>query len=180
MTTTTGTTMTTIKARLPKAFDLLLVWHGLFAGAYTIAYLTADGARGLHQFAGYTLLGLLTLRLLLAATVAERSPWSLPWPKAALWRSFGRKLGGADLSVLRGRTPLAPLSGLALLAMLTGVGLSGLAADWWKWEDLHEGLAEGSLAVVLVHVALVALGPALRKLGEFQAGPRRASAPRNA
>ena len=42
-----------IKLRLPKPFELLLAWHGLFAGAYTVAYLTAESAEspaGLHQF----------------------------------------------------------------------------------------------------------------------------------
>ena len=69
-----------IKMRLPKSFDLLLFWHGLFAGSYTIAYLTAEGAPALHQFAGYAAIGLLVLRLLMAIVVAERSPWALPWP----------------------------------------------------------------------------------------------------
>lgn len=157
-----------IKTRLPKSFDLLLFWHGLFAGSYTIAYLTAEGAPALHQFAGYAAIGLLVLRLLMAIVVVERSPWALPWPKAAMWQAFGRKLGGGELSVFRGRTPLSPLSGLVLLATLVLVSLSGLAADWWKWEDLHGSIAEGSLIVVLVHVAIVSLGPLLKKLGERQ------------
>lgn len=36
--------------RLPNAFELLLVWHGPFVGAYTIAYLTAEGAPGSVSF----------------------------------------------------------------------------------------------------------------------------------
>lgn len=168
-----------IEMRLPKPFDLLLFWHGLFAGSYTIAYLTAEGAPALHQFAGYTAIGLLALRLLAAAGAAERSPWALPWPKATMWQAFGRKLGSGNLSVFRGRTPLAPLSGLVLLGVLVLVSLSGLAADWWKWEDLHEGIAEGSLTVVLVHIAIVSLGPLLKKLGEPRDERQPAAATRN-
>lgn len=47
--------------RLPNAFELLLVWHGPFVGAYTIAYLTAEGAPGQREFSGYTALGQLTV-----------------------------------------------------------------------------------------------------------------------
>lgn len=156
----------------PRPFDLLLLWHGLFVGAYTVAYVTADGAHGLHQFAGYTAIALLVVRLTGAALVSERSVWALPWPKHAMWRNFARKLLAGDLEVFRGRAPLAPLSGLVLLVTLVGVSLSGLAADWWDWEDLHEALTEGSLPIVFVHIALVSLGPLLRSLSRFRAATR--------
>jgi len=162
------------RLRLPTRFDLLLLWHGLFAGAYTIAYLTADGAAGLHEFAGYAALALLALRLLAAVIAGTRAPWALPLPRAAQWKNFGRKLAAGEFGVLRGRTPFAPLSGLVILITLVLVTLSGLAADWWEWEDLHEGLAEGSLVIVLIHIALVSFGPLLKKFGDTRA--RRAAA----
>lgn len=169
-----------IKARLPKSFDLLLLWHGLFAGSYTIAYLTAEGAEGLHRFAGYTVIGLLGLRLLVAAVASERSPWTLPWPTAGMWRVFLRKLSTADVSVLRSRTPLAPLSGLVILVAVVLAGLSGLTADWWEWKDLHEGLAEGSLPVVLIHIAIVSLAPALKRLSDSRSGRPQSAVADNA
>lgn len=152
-----------IRLRLPKPFEVLLFWHGLFAGAYTIAYLTADGARGLHQFAGYSALALLAVRLLAAYLAGDRGPWSLPLPRAGMWRAFGRKLASGDTGALLGRTPLAPLSGLVILAVLVLVTLTGLIADWWEWDDLHEGIAEGSLAVIVIHIGLVSFGPLLKK-----------------
>jgi len=157
------------KLRLPSAFELLLFWHGLFVGSYTVAYLTAEGAQGLHQFAGYSALGLLAIRLLAALIAGDRPPWALPLPKASMWNNFGRKLAAGNFSVLRGRTPFAPLSGLVILGTLVLVTLSGLAADWWEWEDLHGSLAEGSLALVLIHIAIVSFGPLLRRLGESRA-----------
>lgn len=157
------------RLRLPTAFDLLMLWHGLFAGTYTIAYLTADGAPGLHEFAGYAALALLALRLLAAVIAGTRAPWALPLPRAAMWKNFGRKLADGNFGALRGRTPFAPLSGLVILVSLVLVTLSGLAADWWEWGDLHEGLAEGSLTVVLIHIAIVSFGPLLKKFGEVRA-----------
>jgi len=150
--------------RLPRPFDLLLLWHGLFTGSYTIAYLSAESAGGLHQFAGYTALSLLALRLLAARLAAGRPPWALPWPKASMWQNFLRRLTRDGLAVFRGRTPLAPLSGLVLLGSVVLVALTGLSADWWGWEDLHEGPAELSLGVVLIHVAIVSFGPLLKRL----------------
>lgn len=157
--------MTVTTKRPLSAMDLLLVWHGLFAGSYVIAYLTAEGSEAVHLFSGYAVLGLLGFRLLAASVAGAKSPWGLPWAAAAIWKPFLRKLSAGDLSVLRNRTPLAPLSGLAILVTMILAGLSGLAADFWDWEDLHDGIAEASLAVVLVHAALVSVGPLLRTLG---------------
>lgn len=163
--------MTMTKLRLANSFEWLMVWHGLFVGAYTIAYLTAEGAPGLHEFAGYSALSLLAVRLLAALIAGERAPWALPLPKASMWKNFGRKLAAGNFSALRGRTPFAPLSGLVILGALVLVTLSGLAADWWEWEDLHGGLAEGSLTLVLIHIAIVSFAPLLKKLGESHAEP---------
>jgi cytochrome b len=168
------------KLRLPKAFELLLVWHGLLVGSYTIAYLTAEGAPGLHQFAGYSALGLLAVRLTAALIAGVRPPWALPLPKASMWKNFGRKLAAGNFSALLGRTPFAPLSGLVILGTLVLVTLSGLAADWWEWEDLHEGLAESSLAVVLIHIAIVSFAPLLKRLNESRANAEATALPRNA
>ncbi len=172
--------MTMTKPRWPKPFELLLVWHGLLVGSYTIAYLTAEGAHGLHQFAGYSALGLLAVRLTAALIAGERPPWALPLPKASMWKNFGGKLAHGHFSALLGRTPFAPLSGLVILATLVLVTLSGLAADWWEWEDLHESLAEGSLAVVLIHIGIVSFAPLLKKLGESRTGTEPDGLTRNA
>lgn len=168
------------RLRLPNAFELLMGWHGLFVGAYTIAYLTAESAPGLHEFAGYSALGLLALRLSAALIAGERAPWALPLPKATMWRNFGRKLAAGNTGALLGRTPFAPLSGLVILGTMVLVTLSGLAADWWEWEDLHGGLAENSLTVVLIHIAIVSTAPLLKSLGEARSEAKTPALTRNA
>jgi cytochrome b len=158
--------MTTTRRPGSLSLDLLLVWHGLFAGAYMVAFLTAEGVGSLHRFAGYAAMALLALRLLAAFLAPDRSPWALPMPSSVQWKPFLAKLGKGDWSVFRNRTPLATLSGLVLLGMLVIVIPTGMVADFWDWDDPHEAIAEGSLAVVLVHVALVSLGPALKRLAK--------------
>lgn len=162
------------RLRLPNSFEWLMLWHGLFAGSYTIAWLTAEGAAALHAFSGYVALGLLVIRLLGARIAGDRAPWALPLPKASMWKNFGSKLFSGNLNVLRSRTPFSPLSGLVILGALALATLSGLAADWWEWEELHEGVAEGSLALVLVHIAIVSLAPLLKRLGDVP-GKHRAA-----
>lgn len=150
---------------MPRPMDLLLVWHGLFAGSYVIAYLTAEAADSLHVFAGYALIGLLALRLTIAALVPGGRLWGLPWAPRSLWRSFAGKIARGEIgAALRGRTPFMPLTGLVLLGWMVLVSITGLAADWFGWEDLHEGPAEASLALVFAHVAAVSLGPLMRRL----------------
>lgn len=150
----------------PKAvaFHLLLLWHGLLAGGYTIAFLTAEGSHALHEFAGYLVLGLLAVRLVVASLVSEGS-WALPWASGAQWRSFLSRVRSGDMEVFRQRTPLVPLSGLVILAALVFAAVTGLAADAWRWEDLHEGIAESTLTLVLVHLGLVSLAPLLKSAG---------------
>jgi cytochrome b len=145
------------------AFHLLLLWHGLLAGGYTVAFLTAEGSHALHEFAGYLVLGLLVLRLVVASLVSGEGSWALPWPGRALWRSFLSRLRSSELEVFRQRTPLVPLSAFAILATLVFAAVTGLAADAWRWEDLHEGIAEATLTLVLFHLGLVSLAPLLKK-----------------
>lgn len=150
---------------LPRSMDLLLVWHGLFAGASVIAYLTAEAAESLHAFAGYAVIGLLALRLAIAALVPGGGLWGLPWAPRSLWRAFAGKVARGEIgAALRGRTPFMPLTGLVLLGWMVVVSITGLAADWLGWEDLHEGPAEASLALMAAHVAVVSLGPLMRRL----------------
>lgn len=168
------------KPRLPNAFELLMLWHGLFVGAYTIAYLTAEGAPRLHEFSGYAAMALLALRLLAASVAGARAPWELPLPKASMWKNFGRKLHDGNFNAMLGRTPFAPLSGLVILVALVLVTLSGLAADWWEWKDLHGALAESSLMIVLIHIAIISFAPIMKKVGESRAESKPAALPRNA
>ncbi len=143
--------------------EWVLLWHGLLVASYTTAYVTAESLHSLHQFAGYTLYALLILRLLLACFAGERAPWSLPIPTRGQWDGFRQQVAQRPMDALSKRTPLSPLSALMLLFVLALVSSSGLAADWWNWEELHETFAEASPLFVFVHIALVSVGPVLRQ-----------------
>ena len=144
---------------------VLMLWHGLFAGAYVIAFVTQDGPGRLHELAGYITVGLLAVRLGVAFLVRGKSVWAMPWASGSLWSGFAKKVLRDPLAALRGRTPFAPLSGALLIGAVTLAATTGLMTlPVHALEDLHEGAANLTYPAVLLHLVVVALPVLLRKL----------------
>lgn len=151
---------------------LLRLFHWLLVAAFAIAYITEDDWLGLHVLAGYAVLGLLGFRLL----------WGFAGPRRARFKDFLYPLPvvGAYLRSLwqahplryLGHNPAGGLMVIVLLLVLFAVVLSGLAvyaadqnagflAPWLGGagkatekllEEVHETLANLSLALVFVHI----------------------------
>lgn len=168
------------------------VFHWLLALSFAGAYLTAESERWrlVHVTLGYTVGGLIVFRLL----------WGLIGTRHARFASFVRG-PAAVLRYLRsllagrpehhvGHNPAGALAIVALLGLGALLVLSGwstyneIGGDWL--EELHEGVANTMLAVVLVHIAAVLLSSRLhhenlvramvtgRKQGAPAQGVRRA------
>ncbi len=153
--------------------------HWLLALSFSGAYLSAESEawHALHITLGYTVIGLVLARVL----------WGLLGPKRVRWSSWGRKLAGLPQQLRawpegRGQA-LASFQGLntllvsALLLAALAAALSGLSLEQgWGGapledvlEELHEGLGNATLAVVLAHLALLAGISLLRR--QNHAGP---------
>ena len=141
------------------SFNLLLFWHGLFAGSYIVAFLT-DDALGMHIAAGWFVIGLGAFRLLIALLAPERSCWSLPLPSPVLVKAFKRQWAARDAGIVLERNLFIVASGLIVLMGAVLASLSG----YLPGDDLHEGIANLSLAVVLGHVAFILLSQGLKKI----------------
>lgn len=141
------------------SFNLLLFWHGLFAGSYIVAFVS-DDAMGMHIAAGWFVILLGAFRLLVALMAPEKSPWSLPWPNAVLVNAFKRHLNAADPALLQGRNLLIVASGLLVLMGAVLASLSGYLPS----DDLHEGIANFSLAIILGHVGLILISQGLKRV----------------
>lgn len=164
--------------------DLVAVWdplvrlfHWSLAAGFLVAYLTEDDLLAVHVWAGYVLLGLISIRLL----------WGLVGPRYARWKDF-IKSPAETLGYLRdavrfsttrhiGHNPAGGAMVVALLLTLAATGVSGLAlygtqelsgplaplvsglpAHWGHLlENIHEVLANLTLLLVAVHLAGVAL-----------------------
>jgi cytochrome b len=145
-------------------------FHWLFALSFLIAWLTAESEhwRAVHITMGYAFGGLLVLRVL----------YGLIGPKQARLSSWTRRLGAWPAwwsSAREGKVDIKRLATLGMgasvvLMMLLTVPLVlsgyGNHMDWLNdsdlLEELHELLANGTLALILGHVALVALLSVLR------------------
>jgi len=144
----------------------VLVWdfavrafHWLLALSFLGAFLSAESERlrDVHVALGYAMLGLVAFRLV----------WGLVGTRYARFRSFafGPKRVAAYLKSLLalrpqhylGHNPAGSWAIYALLAFSALAGASGYATyndigGHWL-EDLHEGVANTLLALVLVHLA---------------------------
>ena len=149
--------------------------HWLMALSFTGAYLTADGDRWqlVHVTLGYTLAGLLVFRVL----------WGLVGPRQVRLSVLWRKLKGLpvwlkSLPTVNSQATLLPawrqgenlLMALAvalILAVIIPLTLSGYAFwEGWggKWlKHVHEFFGNALLALVLVHIGLIALLSLLRR-----------------
>lgn len=145
------------------------VFHWLLVLSFTGAYLTAESEldRDIHVVLGYTLLGLLAFRLL----------WGFFGTRYAQFRSFLFKPGeimAYSLSMLKGKpahyighNPLGSVSvwlllGLGILSGVSGVlSFQDIGGD--VMEEVHEFVSNAMLAVVLIHIAGVAVSSVLHR-----------------
>jgi len=161
-----------------KVWDpLVRIFHWGLVTAFTIAYASENDFMALHSYAGYTIFGLLLIRLIwgFIGTTHARFSDFVRSPREAL--SYIK-----DTAAFRAKRHLGhnPAGGLMIIALLmsllittlTGLGAYGVEgggplADWLSgmghfgkeaFEEVHEFFANFTLFLVAVHVAGVILG----------------------
>jgi cytochrome b len=157
-----------------KVWDpLVRLFHWALVAAFTIAFITEDDFLTLHTWAGYTVLGLLLVRML----------WGLIGPRYARFSDFVRSpatvlgylkdllrlkakryighnpAGGAMIVLLLISLVLTTITGLAVYGAGENAGLLagwlGQAGEFWAkiFEEVHEFFANFTLLLVVIHVA---------------------------
>ncbi len=140
------------------------VFHWLLAGSFVGAFLTAESERwrDVHAVLGYTALAMVAFRVLWGVFGTRYARFgALPLsPQRAL--VYLRSLASARPEHHLGHNPAGSLAIYALLVLAAATALTGLAAfadGGGRWlGELHEGVANAMLAVVIVHIAGVVLG----------------------
>lgn len=142
-----------------KVWDpFVRVFHWSLATLFLVAYLTGDEIEKVHIAAGYTIAGLVALRIV----------WGLVGPAHARFSNFVRSPRAVlaymrDTALLRaprylGHNPAGGAMIVALLIMLIGTSVTGfmLTTDaFWgaKWaEEMHEVLANLTVGLIVFHV----------------------------
>ena len=147
----------------------LRVFHWLLAASFAGAFLTGESERyrDLHVALGYMIGGLLAFRLLWAfAGTRYARLSSFTFGPAAVLRYLRSLPTGKPLHYV-GHNPAGSWAIYALVLLGVAVGVSGYgvhagAGGHWL-EELHEGLANAMLALVIVHVAGVVVGSVLHR-----------------
>jgi len=150
--------MNTIKVWDP----LLRLFHWSLAGAFALAWITADEWQDLHEIIGYAV----------AALVLFRVFWGLIGPRYARFSQFvraprkvlayladmrhGREARYIGHNPAGGMMVVLLLSGLAVLTLTGWLSSDLLWGENWV-EESHELLANLLLAAVALHVAGVVL-----------------------
>ncbi|PDT89067.1 cytochrome B [Bradyrhizobium sp. Y36] len=142
-----------------KVWDRFVrVFHWSLAGLFLLAFATSDEIKNVHIAAGYTIAGLLALRIV----------WGLVGPRHARFSDFVRSPRAVlaymrDVARLRaprylGHNPAGGAMVVALIVMLIGTCTTGymMTTDsFWgaKWvEEVHEAFANLTIGLVVVHV----------------------------
>ncbi|MCF8477951.1 MAG: cytochrome b/b6 domain-containing protein [Pseudolabrys sp.] len=142
-----------------KVWDpFVRVFHWSLATLFLVAYLTGDEIEKVHIAAGYTIAGLLALRIV----------WGLIGPAHARFVNFVRSPRVVlaymrDVALLRaprylGHNPAGGAMIVALLLMLTGTAATGYMltteAFWGaEWaEEVHEVFANLTVGLVAFHI----------------------------
>jgi len=156
-----------------KVWDLLVrVGHWTLVAAFASAYITEGEVMPLHSYAGYAIASVVLFRVL----------WGFIGTRCARFSDFVRG-PGATIAYLRsifagrserylGHNPAGGAMTLALLAALAGTVTCGMVlygieegagplAGWVAgahldedaWEEAHEIFANGTLLLIVLHVA---------------------------
>jgi cytochrome b len=145
------------------------VFHWLLVLCFAGAYLTAeqDQWKAVHIGLGYTVAGLIGFRLIWGCFGTRYARFANFVRGPAAVASYLRSLLSGQPQHYLGHNPAGALAILVLLALGATVTASGWVAlqqdNSERWEDIHETLANLMLAVVLVHVAAVALSSWLHR-----------------
>ncbi|MDA9466288.1 cytochrome b/b6 domain-containing protein [Bradyrhizobium sp. CCBAU 53415] len=142
-----------------KVWDpFVRVFHWSLAGLFLLAYATGDEMQNVHVAAGYTIAGLVALRIV----------WGFVGPRHARFSDFVRSPRAVlaymrDVAMLRaprhlGHNPAGGAMVVALIVTLIGTCTTGYmmtTGTFWgaKWvEEVHEAFANLTIGLIVVHV----------------------------
>ncbi len=151
--------------------------HALFALSFFGAYLTAESERwrALHVSLGYTLAGLIVFRIVYGLIGPKHARLAPRWRQLRLAPTWLRETlpsltqpSAAGAKWRQGQNLLMAGVMLSLLALTLPLTLSGYGTyeEWWggdMLEELHEFFGNAMLALVALHLALIAFASLVRR-----------------
>lgn len=145
--------------RVKVWYPAVRIFHWGLVTAFAVAYFIVDSNRTIHEWAGYSALGLVAFRLIWGVVGSHHARFSnfvpglkrlVDYVRLALKRQEPRYLG---------HNPAAAIMILFLLLAVGVIGVSGwLLTTDWGWgsetiEEVHEIAVNTTLVAIALHVA---------------------------
>jgi len=152
--------------RVPVWDPFVRVSHWSLLLASIVVWGSAEEQAWLHEQTGYFILALIGLRVLWGLIGSRHARFSdfLYGPEKTL--AYMKRLGAGRPQSYLGHNPAGGWMVVALLCAMLAAGASGVlmgTGDPEFWEDLHEGFADLTLFLVVVHVGGVLLSSLLHE-----------------
>lgn len=134
------------------------IFHWSLVTSFAVAWLTTEEWNRLHEWAGYAAVALVAMRVLWGIIGTEHARFSdFITSPLGVFRYIGDILKGRERRYL-GHNPVGGTMIIALLSGICGLGLTGwmmTSNAFWgvEWvEEVHEVIANGMLALIVLHV----------------------------
>ncbi len=148
------------EAKPIRVWDLpTRLFHWSLVASFAIAFLTAESEklRDIHVVAGHTLAGLIVFRLLWGFVGGGYSRFAEFLPTPQKLADYSKSLIKGKPQHYVGHNP----AGAVAIFLLLGFGIVAAASGWATYEhsgghfmeELHEGAANGMMAIVVFHIA---------------------------
>jgi cytochrome b len=145
------------------------LFHWLLAASFAGAFVTAESERlrDVHMLLGYTTAALVAFRLLWGLVGTRYARFSAFPLNAAEVLAYLRSLPTRSPRHYFGHNPAGGWAIVAMLALIAAIAVTGWAQAVEvgpRWlEDVHEGLANAAVALVVVHVGAVLVSSVLHR-----------------
>ena len=150
----------TPETRQVRVWDILVrVTHWTVAAGITANLLFTEAGSQWHQYVGYTVVGLVIVRLLWGLVGTRYARFSDFLPTRSRIKRHLSDLGARRIDEQHlGHNPLAAIMMIALWAVIIGLGISGylmeanMFGDKNLLEEIHETLANSLYLLVTLHI----------------------------
>lgn len=137
------------------------VFHWAVAILFLLNYWVLEEGDPPHKWAGYIILGLLSLRIIWGFIGPERARFTNFFPTPTRVKHHIHQLRCQQVDPCEGHNPLGGAMVIALMLMLLFTGLTGWLQTFREYrgeewlEDLHEFAANFTLMLVIIHISAV-------------------------
>jgi len=143
---------------------LVRLFHWSLAGAFLANYAFTEAGEDWHRRFGYYAVAWLFVRLVWGFVGTPAARWTDFWPTPARLAAHLRALRDGQPFHRLGHSPIGALVMILMMLAMAGLGLTGFLMEeidyFWGAElpeEIHEALASGLLALVVLHVGAALL-----------------------